>query len=461
MSENEENGYGELRGNRAGGGAIAFLLCFIPMLATVAFGGVDSWALGILAVLTSLIAVFWAIDVWKTGELRFSASRLQLPIVALLIVGCVQLLPIGGSAFSPDLLNAPASTALSLDPYATRLFLVRLAVYLLFFAAALTYINSTERLKKISAAVVIFGAAMAFFAILQRLANPDGIYGLRQTPQAIPFGPFVNQHHFAALMELLSGVALGMLFCGHLKKDRKIMLAMAAVVMGIAVIFTGSRGGLIAYTAVVALAVGSKALGGDRRSRNGGSSSGQRKLAAFFAVVAVLLTVLGTAVFLGGGEGLLRGLGPGGAETDITSGRSHFWSIALHIFRDHPLIGVGLDAFGAAFPRYDSWNGFYRVEQAHNDYLQILADAGVLGFTCVVGFVVLLFREGTAAIRNAADGFGRGAAVGALAGCSGIVVHSFFDFPLRTPANAFFFLLVAALMTAAVVPAKKKDVSGR
>ena len=48
---------------------------------------------------------------------------------------------------------------------------------------------------------------MAFFGILQRLAHPEGIYGFRETPQAIPFGPFVNQHHFAAFMEMTSGVA--------------------------------------------------------------------------------------------------------------------------------------------------------------------------------------------------------------------------------------------------------------
>ena len=127
----------------------------------------------------------------------------------------------GTEGVPAGLLDIPASKTFSLDPYTTRLFLVRLAVYILFFAAALAFVNSGERLKKISAAIVIFGAAMAFFAILQRLANPEGIYGVRPTPQAIPFGPFVNQHHFAALMELLSGVALGLLFCGRLKRDRK------------------------------------------------------------------------------------------------------------------------------------------------------------------------------------------------------------------------------------------------
>src|SRR5262249_34437837 len=88
--------------------------------------------------------------------------------------------------------------------------------------------------------------------------------------------------------------------------------------------------------------------------------------------------------------------------------------------------------------------------QAHNDYLQILSDAGILGFICVVAFIFLLFRQGFAVIRDSTDGFRRGAAIGALAGCLGILIHSFFDFPLRTPANGFVFLLLVVIAVATV-----------
>src|SRR5690606_17649608 len=118
-----------------------------------------------------------------------------------------------------------------------------------------------------------------------------------------------------------------------------------------------------------------------------------------------------------------------------SSGRLHFWSIAFKIFLANPVIGSGFDAFGVAFTRYDTWNGMFRVEQAHNDYLQILAEGGVLGLTCVLAFVVLLFQNGLANIARA-TGFRRDAAIGAMAGCFGVLLHSFFDFPLRTPSNA-------------------------
>jgi len=162
---------------------------------------------------------------------------------------------------------------------------------------------------------------------------------------------------------------------------------------------------------------------------------------------AVILIVAGSVLFLAGADPLVRGLGMQAGQTDVTGGRLHFWSVALKIFVDNPIIGAGLDAFGVAFTRYDTWNGMWRVEQAHNDYLQILADGGVIGLACAAAFIFLLFRRGLTVIRRSSSPGRRSIAVGALAGCFGILVHSFFDFPLRTPSNAYFFLLLAAMAT--------------
>lgn len=165
------------------------------------------------------------------------------------------------------------------------------------------------------------------------------------------------------------------------------------------------------------------------------------------SAVGLVFLIIGSVSFLGGGIELLRGIGVDAGASDITSGRSHFWSIAWKVFLDHPFMGAGFDAFGAAFSRYDTWNGTFRVEQVHNDYLQMLADGGVLGFACVVAFVVLLIGRGVRAIGHRSTGIERSIVTGALAGCFGILIHSFFDFPLRTTANAFFFLLLVAIAT--------------
>jgi O-antigen ligase len=449
-SENSFEDFGPNKSRFAS--AILFMLCFIVIFSTLAFGSVDPATFSVLAIITALIVIFWAIDSWRQRGLRFSESWLQLPVLGLIILGIIQLLPLRASDIPAGLLNVPTPATLSLDPYSTRLFLIRLIICFIFFAAALTFIDSRKRLQKVVLTIIIFGAALAFFGILQRLADPDSIYGIRHSPQSFTFGPFGNQHHFAALMEMTGGLTLGFLFGRDTRREHKILLIIAALLMGIALVLTSSRGGIISFTGVIMFLAAANFLPGRRRGKHRSAeqrSDFKRLLVLSAAGVGFVLLVFGGVLFLGGDESLLRGIGLT-EQADVTSGRSHFWAVALQIFFSHPIIGAGLEAFGAAYTQFDSQNGLFRVEQAHNDYLQTLADAGILGFTCVASFIYLLFKESIKRIENTTDGFRKNAALGALAGCFGILIHSFFDFPLRTPSNAFVFLMLVAIATVSV-----------
>ncbi len=432
--------------------AIFLLLCIVPVFSTVLFGGVDNTTWIIISMFWAAIVLLWLAESTKAKGLLFSPNVLQIPIVGLLLIGLVQLMPLGGGV-AGDLLSIPTSHALSIDQYATRFFVTRLIVYLVFFAACLTFINNERRLKKAVLLVIIFGASMAFIGILQRLATPEGIYGLRKTPQSLPFGPFVNQHHFAAFMEMTAGCTFGLMFGKMTGRDKKLLLVMALAVMGIATVWTSSRGGVIGFGSMLAFVVlvnfFSRVPSGKTAESSAGGSI-QRNIALAAAGMAVVLVVFGTVLFLGGGDALFRGIGVINASGDLSSGRTHYWAVAIKVFLEHPILGAGFDAFGAAYTKFDTWNGTLRVEQAHNDYLQTLADAGLAGFACIAAFIYLLFKKGLRTISAVGSNFRRNAAIGALAGCFGILIHSFFDFPLRTPSNAFFFLLLAAIATVAI-----------
>jgi O-antigen ligase len=398
----------------------------------------------------------WLADAWLTREFRFSLNPLQIPLLGLIAIGLIQLLPLRGLEIPADLLSIPATASLSLAPYSTRLATVQLIVYFVFFAAVLVYINNQERLRKIVLTIIIFASLMAFFGILQRLANLEAIYGLRLANQAIPFASFINQHHFAAFMEMTIGVTLGLLFSRATKNNRRIFLSFAVVVMGIAVIFTSSRGGMLSLLAVVGCTVTANILQKPLTRANSTDANGGNYRRVFGLIsggFGLILVLIGSVLLLGGDESLLRGVGLSNPE-DITNGRSHFWSVAWRIFLDHPFLGAGLDSFAFAFTGYDTWNGAFRVEQTHNDYLQILADAGLAGFACAAAFIVLLFKQGLRVVRQSSDSFRLSTAIGALAGCAGILIHSFFDFPLRTPSNALFFLTLTATAVVSIAPPK-------
>jgi O-antigen ligase len=297
--------------------------------------------------------------------------------------------------------------------------------------------------------LIAFAGLLAFYSILQRVEDPSSIYGIRQPEQAIPFGTFINRHHFAALMEMTLGLSLGVMFAGHVNRSRWPFIGAAAIVMAIAIVLTGSRGGVIGLvTSLVAIAVFTAY--GQRSQGERHESRGFSPKLILAAGAAFLIFTVFFVLFLGGVDPLMRGTGFTGGTGDLTSGRTEFWRTAIKIFADHPIVGAGLDAFGVAYSSYDASSGLLRVEQAHNDYLQTLADAGISGFACVAAFIYLLLKKGTDVIRESRPGFRRGAAVGALAGCVGILVHSFFDFPLRTPANAYVFIVLVTIAVASV-----------
>ena len=434
---------------------IFVLLCAILVLSVVFYGAVDTIWLAILTAVAAFIVLFWLADAWKTAQFKYNSSALQIPLLALILIGLVQLLPLGNFVAPGDSLSVESVSSLSLNPFMTRLAVIRLCVDFVFFAALLTFVNHRGRLKKLILTIIIFSSIMAFYGILQRLASLEGIYGVRPTPQANPFASFVNQHHFAAFMEMTIGLTLGILFGKGVKKEMRIFLIIAALIMGIAIIFTGSRGGLLSFLAVLGFIVFANVLwdrqkADDERETDIRISRFRRNLILVGGGLVLVVVLFGSVILLGGDNALLRGIGLNINQADVSSGRTHFWSVALNIFSDYPVLGAGLDAFGTAFSRYDSWNGLLRVEHAHNDYLQILADAGIIGLICVIAFIFLLFKQSLKTIGNTSDHFRRNAAIGALAGCFGIIVHSFFDFPLRTPSNAFYFLAMAALATVSV-----------
>ena len=433
---------------------IILTLCLAVILSTMAFGTVHSWSLAVFQAGAGLVVVLWMADAWRTRRLRLSRNFLQLPLLGFFALGLFQLLPLAGDAAGATAhgLTIEAVRSLSLDPYATRLVLIQFGALIVYFAAALTFIDSPRRLRLVVRTLIIFSFLLALFGLLQYFVSPDKIYGLRESTQSLAFGPFINRHHFAACMAMAAGLPLGLVFAGAIEPDRRLLYVFAAVLMGIALVMTNSRGGMLSLVAEVVFLV---FVSGLVRQRQGHTEAGEgerqtsraRGLAVRAAAgAAIVLALLAGVIFFGGEDSLNRLLGTVNSE-DPTTGRMHFWRGTVEIIREHPWLGAGLGAFSSAYPPHDTGNGsIYRLEQAHNDYLQILSDGGVVGFALGLLFVVMLFRAGLRRMQSESN-FRRGVALGALAGCFAALVHSAVDFPLHTTSNALLFLTLAALAT--------------
>ncbi|MDM7923652.1 MAG: O-antigen ligase family protein, partial [Pyrinomonadaceae bacterium] len=201
-------------------------------------------------------------------------------------------------------------------------------------------------------------------------------------------------------------------------------------------LLSGSRGGLVAFLAqlvfLVLVTVGT-------RSR--------KKLALKVALVVVLFAAIIGGSFFVGGETSPTRIAETAQSKDITTDRAHIWSVTLNVIRNHLPLGAGMGAFGVAYTPYDSYSGLERVEQAHNDYLQVLADAGLVGLVIGAAFLWLIYDTGRRALK-VENVYRRGVAAGAFAGIFAILVHSIFDFVLHTTAISLAFLMLLALLVA-------------
>jgi len=413
------------------------LVLLLPIVMTLLYGGVHQPVLALFYVAVAVLIVIWSVESWKSRVLSLSRSQLQLPLFCIAAYALLQTIPFG-SAADPSGLGA-VPRMISADPFATRLAALQFLACAAFLAFAIIHVNSAKRLRRLAAVLTIFGFVYGFFAVLQSVLSPEAIYGIYKPNAARPFGSFVNRNDFAALMVLLVSLPLGMLFSGAVEKDKRLLYLIAIAIMGTSILLSQSRGGSVAFICEIILLI-------IFTSKARGTKNLLLKLGLSTVLVAA---VIGGAVFVGGETSLGRLSDKDVAlesQTEQTS-RAHIWASTIKMIGGNMPLGVGLGAYPAAYPQYDSGSGSQRVEQAHNDYLQLISDGGVIAGVLGVWFLVLVIRQGRESL-GARNALRRSLAAGALAGMIAILLHSLFDFVLHITAVALMFLLLVSVLIA-------------
>ena len=248
----------------------AFLtLCSAIILSALAFGTVHYWTQAVFFLGAVAILTLWIADSWILGSFRVSKNVLQLALLGLLVVGLVQLLPLR-TPENAGTLPISLTRSLSYDPYATRLVVVQLTSLLIYFFAALVLLDTPKRLRLLVRTITIFGFFLAIFGLTQSIISPNKVYWFRELAQSTAFGPFINRHHFAGYMELTLALPLGLLFSGAVVKEKRFIYLFVAGLMGVALMMTNSRGGIISLVAEILFLAAT--MGFKRRHQKKGES---------------------------------------------------------------------------------------------------------------------------------------------------------------------------------------------
>jgi O-antigen ligase len=402
------------------------LLMFGPL----AFGAVEPWSILALETGAILLAFLWIAKQWIDGEIKITWNPLFLPMGVFGLLVLLQIL-FRVSAYPHDTI----SHAMLFIAYAILCFLV-----------AQTLLRGAQA-RKLAFIFCIYGSAIAAFALLQGISPNGRLYWVR-----LPrlggwiYGPYVNHNHYAGLMELLIPIPLVLSLSRLAPSKERLAAASAAALMAGTIFLSGSRGGMLAlFAELVVLAVVLVKQRHDLRTAA--------------ALALFLLLVIGLLTWLGGDELSRRLASVHGSHTDISSDmRFQINRDGLRMFRQRPILGWGLGCFPVAYPQFRTFYTNFFVNQAHDDYLQLLVEMGLLGFATLIWYLVVLVRKASPKIKNWHSEVGGAVTLACLLGITGILVHSVVDFNLEIPANAALFYVICTVAAAGpmVVPKRKR-----
>lgn len=286
--------------------------------------------------------------------------------------------------------------------------LERYAPNLALFAVAFSTVKRRQDVPLLLCSLV---AGTVVAAVYGFLVPPPESYVGRLT------GPGGDPNDLATVLIVGVFVAAGLTLGLRVRPGTRLALAVGAVVCAIALLLTLSRGGLVgvAFAAVAAVVF-----------------AGRKRLLA--AVIVGLVVLTAVSYFTYGASQASRD-----RVTTVNggSGRTSIWTVAWRMVEDNPVLGVGANNFRDASIHYVLRPGVLERSDlivdtpkvAHNTYLQVLAELGVVGaalFLGIVGFSIRCLARATWAFRDAGDHFLEVTCRGMMVGLLGMLAADFF-----------------------------------
>jgi len=438
-------------------GTIVFVsLLLLIVLTAIPYGTAEAWWKAFFVCAVFALAIIWLVEGLLSESSIISGWSLVVPIAALALLSFLQTLSIRHSGSQPGAITVAPWTAISVDPYQTRFFMAQLLALMLAGIFLIRYVSTEGRLRTLINVVIGVAVASAIFGILRQTAQHQPGFALPLLPLEGGYGQFINRNHFAFLMEMGFGLTLGMILGGVKKREQTLIYFAALLPMWTGLVLCGSRGGLIAMLAQVVTATLMFGMV-VRRDHAFDSSSRTLRVIQSWPMRVVLLLVLICGVVFGtlwlGGDRLATRIEESrrdfNLETDALrqgASRNEIWRLTLRMFAAHPILGVGMGAYWVAVPTFHNASGTTTPQEAHNDYLELLASGGLVGMAIVVWFAVGVFRKTRENLRSS-HGFRRAAAFGAMIGIVGVAVHSLVDFGLHMIVNALVFTTLVTIAT--------------
>ncbi len=395
-------------------------ICVLLTFAVLAHGAVEPWSEAVLEVGAAVLLAVWGL-LFALGLITgLRWNHLLTPLAGLWVWVVAQYL-----------------TRYTANPFLTRVEIMRFSALAILLFLAVQAFETLEHWQGFVWFVLVLGFAVSLFGIIQHFTFNGKLYWVRELRYGgIPFGPYVNRNHFAGLVELVAPLGLATLLLRAEQRDRVPLIGILTLVPIGALFMAASLAGIICFLLELGLLMILIFL--------------RRRGQTHVMAAAIMVLLAGAFVaWLGVGPALDRFTTYRKLEVSEQRRTEMFYD-TWHIFKDHPLLGTGFGTLQAVFPRYETLYDGNVVLHSHDDYLEALAETGLVGGIFWASFLIVLFRDAWKRLRAATDSLDLAFHIGALSACCGILAHSWVDFNMHIPSNALLFLLLAGLATSQV-----------
>lgn len=445
------------------------LLVVVLVFAPAAFGTSEFWSLVTMEILVALLGVLVCVPIWLQKQKLLNIPGL-LPLLLLLGFVVIQVLPLppalvkllspaAYAIYQPiNSLNTPEHwISLSINQKATVQELLRLAAGMMMYCLAIQLLAKPETLRKFVRWTIWLAAVIAGLAIIQNSTSPDYVFWIRKAPVAThPFGPWVNPNQFAGYAEMIAPLALGLFlfyrprsphdgatwqskfvrFFNSTGTNTHLFLGVAFLVVVLSIFLSLGRGGILSISFALLLF---QFLYTYKKVH--------RRYLPLVLLGCCLLFLLS---WVGWGRITSEFSQSLDSAATFKDGRWHLWSDVIQIIKDYPLFGSGFGTFVFAYPLYKTIPGNLVFDHAHNDYLEVLTDGGLVGALLSAWFMFAVLSHSWRMISVRRDRYAVLVGIGALSGIAAILLHSLTDFNLHNGAVGIYFFFLCAVLVAVV-----------
>ncbi len=468
-------------------GFLFIILCLIIWFLPLPFGGNVEWAVLGFEVSVWLLFIIHLVSRLKDNQEETEPRLLNGLIIFCLalffLVGLVQIVPWPESlvtllsprskAWRQSLVEtgllSPAEIrfqALSLSPWASAYEYVRFLTYGVFAYLLSRVLTTVKRIQALTLVLIGAGVFQSLYGLSEFFGGTNRIFTwVNRYYSGSAFGTFVNRDHYSAFLEMLFPLSLGyflvrskyftlkpglswqekLVRLGQEQVQKSLLFLLPPFIIGIGLFFSRCRSGIIIFVITFFLTLLLVSLT---------TVAGHQKVERRLIKTVVILVVL--AVVLIGLEPILERFTEGGFFDET---RMLYYTYTTGLIFDYPLTGSGLGTYAQAINPYLKKNFNVIISHAHNDYLEMLAEAGWLGGGALIlaGFLALAL-----ALKRwfrCQHALGKGIGLGAIMGVFSLFFHSLTDFSLRMPGNAavWLSLFVLALKAPLVVDGRRKN----